>query len=120
MDQSRYLSENNEDIYEASSWNYFYVGGHGTKVKNDKNTCGKKVLVLGDSYERTMIPFLALGLSELHCLNMRAYRGNLKEYIEEQEIDTVVVAYASFMIGTHDDWTSSNYRMFDFLKRKKM
>lgn len=114
VDQSRYLTENNEDVYETPSWHYSYVGGHGTRVRNGKNARGKKVLVLGDSYEYTMLPFLALGLPEVQCLNMRAYGGNLKEYIEEQEIDTVVVAYASFMIGAHDNQTASNYAMFDF------
>lgn len=72
------------------------------------------MLVLGDSYEQITIPFLALGISEVQCLVLRNYKASLKEYIDSHEIDTVVVTYASFMIGAHDNETSANYAMFDF------
>ena len=117
VDQERYLPENNEDIYSAPSWHYSYMGHSeisGTKVENNLNTDGKKVLVLGDSYEQITIPFLALGISEVQCLVLRSYGGSLREYIDNHEIDTVVIAYASFMIGAHDDETSANCTMFDF------
>lgn len=117
VDQERYLPENNENIYSAPSWHYSYMGHSeisGTKVENNFNTEGKKVLVLGDSYEQITIPFLALGVSEVQCLVLRSYGSSLREYIDNHEIDTVVIAYASFMIGTHDDETSANYKMFNF------
>lgn len=117
VDQERYLPENNEDIYSVPSWHYSYMGRSeisGTKVENNFNTEGKKVLVLGDSYEQITIPFLALGVSEVQCLVLRSYGSSLREYIDNHEIDTVVIAYASFMIGTHDDETSANYKMFNF------
>ncbi len=81
---------------------------------NNMNTEGKKVLVLGDSYEQTTIPFLALGISEVQSIILRSFDGSLKEYIENNDIDTVVIAYASFMIGSHDNEASANYDMFDF------
>ena len=83
-------------------------------MDNLNNTEGKKVLILGDSYEQITIPFLALGVSQVQCLIMRAYEGSLREYIDTHEIDTVVIAYASFMIGAHDNEASANYAMFDF------
>ena len=117
VNEKRYLPENNEDIYDASSWHYSYMertGINGTKIENHLNTDGKKVLVLGDSYEQITIPFLALGVSEVQCLVLRGYEGSLREYIDSHEIDTIVIAYASFMIGAHDNETSANYAMFDF------
>lgn len=117
--QAQYLPENNEDIYQARSWHYSYMGPSAIKeikVENAKNTEGKKILVLGDSYEQVTVPFLALGVSEVQCLVLRAYGGSLREYIENHDIDTVVIAYAAFMIGAHDNELSANYAMFDFNK----
>lgn len=117
VDQTKYLPENNENIYTAFSWHYSYMGTtriNGTTVDNLTNAEGKKLLVLGDSYEQITVPFLALGVSEVQCLVPRAYEGGLREYIDTHEIDTVVIAYASFMIGAHDNETSANYAMFDF------
>ena len=73
-----------------------------------------KVLVLGDSYEQVVVPFLALGVSELDALILRNYDGDLKEYIEAGDYDTVLICYAQFMIGAHDDPESVNYKMFTF------
>ena len=42
------------------------------------------------------------------------YEGSLREYISEHDIDTVIIAYASIMIGAHDNEASANYNMFDF------
>ena len=117
VDQQYYLPENNEDIYAAPSWHYSYMessGINGTIVQNLSNLEGKKVLVLGDSYEQITIRFLSLGVSEVQCLVLRNYEGSLKEYIKSHNIDTVVITYASFMIGAHDNEASANYAMFDF------
>ena len=47
-------------------------------------------------------------------LVLREYDGSLREYIDSHDIDAVIVAYASFMIGAHDYESSANYAMFDF------
>jgi hypothetical protein len=117
VDQTKYLPENNEDIYTASSWHYSYMWDsriNDVTVDNLINTEGKKVLVLGDSYDQVTIPFLTLGVSQVQSLVLRNYEGSLREYIDTHEIDTVVIAYASFMIGAHDNEASANYAMFDF------
>ncbi|MCI8584207.1 MAG: hypothetical protein HFH13_13920 [Dorea sp.] len=117
VNQTTYLPENNENIYTAPSWHYSYMGisgTNGTTVGNLNNTEGKRILILGDSYEQITIPFLALGVSQVQCLILRGYEGSLREYIDTHEIDTVVIAYASFMIGAHDNEASANYAMFDF------
>lgn len=111
-----YLPEKNLDVYAAPSWHYSYLAGglSGSVIVNHQNPGGKKVLVLGDSYEQVTVPYLALGVSEVRTLVLRSYDGSLREYIDSHEIDTVVVAYASFMIGAHDYESSANYAMFDF------
>lgn len=117
VNQYFYIPENNADIYDASSWHYSYMGHtvlSESVTKNNLNPHGEKILVLGDSYAQVMVPFLALNASEVRTLVLRDYAGSLKEYIANHDIDTVVIAYASFMIGAHDDAASANYDMFDF------
>ena len=59
-------------------------------------------------------PFLSLGVNEVHTLVLREYGGSVQEYIRQNDIDTVVVAYTSSMIGAHDDTQNNNYTIFDF------
>ncbi len=108
-----YLPEDNQDEYSARSWHYSYLGNKG-RIINHKNTDNKKILVLGDSYDAVTNCFLALGVSEVEGLVMRSYNGNIREYIKNNNFSTVIVAYASFMIGAHDNKKSANYKMFSF------
>lgn len=115
VNQDYYTPEMNEEIYKAPNWYYSYMTDvNGTIVKNNLNEQGKRVLVLGDSYAQVTVPFLALGVSEVHTLIRRNYAGDLKEYIDNHNIDTVVIAYVAFMIGAHDNENSANYKMFSF------
>lgn len=115
IDKNNYNSEDLEAIYACPSWHYSYLraGMNQSVIKNNMVKKGK-VLVLGDSYEQVMVPFLSLGVNEVRTLVLRGYEGSLQEYIKANDIDTVVVAYASFMIGAHDYPSSANYTMFDF------
>lgn len=114
--KSIYLPENNTDIYSAPSWHYSYIPNmSGSKIVNHNIESGR-VLVLGDSYSQVMVPFLSLGASRVDTLVLRAWDGNLKQYITDNSYDTVIVAYAQFMIGAHDNETSANYEMFHFFK----
>lgn len=114
--QEIYSSELNSNVYEAPSWHYSYMAGGLSEsvVCNNMNLEGKKILVLGDSFDQVTVPFLSLGVSEIQTLVLRNYKESLREYIEEHDIDTVIIAYASIMIGTHDNEDSANYDMFDF------
>lgn len=104
-----------ETIYASPSWHYSYMGiGLDDSIIRNNNVNNGNVLVLGDSYEQVMSPFLSLGVNEVRTLVLRSYEGSLQDYIKQNDIDTVVVAYASFMIGAHDDPNSANYAMFDF------
>lgn len=110
IDESVYNTEN--DVYENRSWHYSY------KQINciNNNVEYGKVLILGDSYEQVTEPFLSLGIHEVDSLILRNYDGSfkLRDYITENGYDTVIVCYAQFMIGAHDNPNSANYRMFNF------
>ncbi len=99
-----------EDVYVNPSWHYSYSQPN---VINNNVEYGK-VLILGDSYEQVVVPFLSLGVSEVDSIILRSFSGNIRDYIEQGEYDTVLICYAQFMIGAHDDTESANYKMFTF------
>ena len=116
----------NEEKMEASydagvennwpSWHYFYMkqGVDNTTVKN-KNVSEGKILFLGDSYSHATIPYLSLGISQIDSKILRngSYQTLLDD-IANGQYDAVVVMYAEFMIGAHDNVSSANYHMFNF------
>ena len=59
-----------------------------------------------------MAPFLSLGISDIKVVVLRGMTGSIREEIEKGDYDTVIIAYAQFMIGAHDNPSSANYRMF--------
>lgn len=103
-----------KDVYENESWHYSY---NRINCINNNVEYGK-VLLLGDSYDQVTQPFLSLGVHQVDSIIMRNFNEeySLRNYILQNEYDTVIIAYAQFMIGAHDDPTSSNYRMFSFEK----
>lgn len=100
------------DVYEANSWHYSYANHNAINENVDYG----KVLMLGDSYDCVIQPFLSLGIHETDFLLMRGLDDsfNLREFIDKNGYDTVIIGYAQFMIGAHDDPDSDNYRMFKF------
>ncbi len=100
------------DVYENSSWHYSYQ--RIDCINNDVEF--GKVLILGDSYDQITVPFISLGVHEVDSLVLRACDDSfdLRNYILENGYDTVLICYAQFMLGAHDDPNSSNYRMFTF------
>lgn len=108
-----YNLENN--IYTNRSWHYSYLpqGLNVTKINNNLNDYGN-ILYLGDSYSYVVVPFLSLGVSNITGMIRRECRLSLYEYLDNHDIDTIVLTYAEFMIGAHDDPNSANYKMFEF------
>lgn len=115
IDKDNYLTGDLETIYACPSWHYSYMrSGINTSVIKNNLVEEGKILVLGDSYEQVTSPFLSLAVNEVQTLVLRDYYGSLQEYIKQNDIDTVIVAYASFMIGAHDTPGNANYDMFNF------
>jgi len=107
----------NEDIYfidlqSDKSWHYSYNFNH---VYNNKVESGR-VLVIGDSFDHVMCPFLTLGVHEVDFIILRSCPDDfsVRQYILENEYDTVIIAYAQFMLGAHDNYSSENYKIYTF------
>lgn len=114
------LYESQDNVYTKGSYHYSYIpwGGTFTTIHNANATDKKKVLLLGDSYSQVVEPFMALGVSDVTMVVMRNFGGNLMDYIDENDFDTVIILYAEFMVGAHDDESNANYGMFKFLNDK--
>lgn len=110
VNEETYNLEN--DVYENESWHYSYK-----RINCVNNNVEKgKILLLGDSFDQVTVPFLSLGVHELDSLVLRNCDDDfdLRNYILKKGYDTVIVAYTQFMVGSHDDPDSANYRMFTF------
>ncbi len=103
-----------KNVYENQSWHYSY-----DLIDVINNRCKRgKILLLCDSFDHVMEPFLSLGVHEIDALILRDQDDDfdLREFILANGYDTVLVTYAQFMIGAHDDAESANYHMFRFIE----
>ena len=97
-----------DELYASRHYSYNLL-----HVQN--NNIGEgRILMLCDSYAYVCEPFLSLGVNEIYPIILRGYKGSIKELIESGEFDTIIICYAQFMIGAHDNPESANYNMFDF------
>ena len=62
-------------------------------IQNLNATNNTKILLVKDSFSKTVIPFLASTCSELHVIDLRTFRGSVSEYAAEKNIDAAVVLY---------------------------
>lgn len=99
--------------YASPSWHYSYIPHKECNIHNNNAGYGK-VLVLGDSYSTPMIPFLTLGIQDVRLIVPRDLSDTtIRQIVEAGDYDTVIIAYAQFMIGAHDSESNANYKMFD-------
>ena len=75
-------------------YSYFLGGVQGLRVLRTQNTDAPKILMVRDSYTDSLAPFLTERFSEIHLFDLRYNNISLKSYIEENDIDTVVVLYS--------------------------
>ncbi len=63
-------------------------------IKNDTAASKEKLLLIRDSFADSLAPFLAQDYEEVHLLDLRYYKGSVLSYIEENDIDSVLVLYS--------------------------
>lgn len=108
-----------KSVYETGtpgkSWHYSYMP-HGLDFNKtvNQNVERGKLLLLCDSYGYVVVPFLSGAIHEITTVIMRDFDGDLLQLIQDNDYDAVVVLYAGFMIGAHDNPSSANYKMFAF------
>ncbi|MGM9973242.1 MAG: DHHW family protein [Clostridiaceae bacterium] len=71
-----------------------FLGGNDPIVKiKSSNENGKKLIVIKDSYGNSFVPFLAQDYEEIHVIDLRYYNGEVRKYIEDNDIQEVLFLY---------------------------
>lgn len=100
----------NKDPYGA----YMHSSGtdHGfVQIENHAVPAeGSHVLMLGDSFSNTILPFLGLEMERIDKVDLRNYTGSLRDMIEQNQYSMVVIAYSSLFQVELNTGTS----MYDF------
>ncbi len=73
----------------------FLGGNQPLCVIENPDAQGGKLLVIRDSYSDTLAPFLSLNNQEVHLYDLRYNRLSVKDYVEENGIDRVLVLYSA-------------------------
>lgn len=74
----------------------FFLGGNLQPLCTIKtqHTDAPKVLLVRDSYSDSLAPFLTQNFSDIHLWDFRTNYTSLKTYVQENQIDSVVVLYS--------------------------
>lgn len=93
----------NEEFLEKKDKYSYFMGGNQPLCVLASEQEGPKVLVIRDSYSDAMAPFLTERCSEVHLFDLRYNLTSIQEYVEQEEIDHIVVLYSfqNFMQGTN-------------------
>ena len=79
---------------KKDKYSSFLGGNQPLCVIETEHTDAPKVLVIRDSYSDSLAPFLTQSFSEIHLFDTRMNKTSIKAYVEENEIDQVVVLYS--------------------------
>lgn len=74
-------------------YSVFLDGNHSLMTIKTSVENNKKIVVFKDSYSHSFIPFLANHYEEIHVIDLRYYKLNLYEYINENEINEGLFLY---------------------------
>ena len=84
----------NSFLSEKDKYSSFLGGNKPLCVIETGHTGAPKVLVIRDSYADSLAPFLTQSFSEIHLFDPRYNLTSVKDYVEQNEIDSVVVLYS--------------------------
>ncbi len=83
-----------EYLEKKDKYSYFLGGNQPLCILRTEHADGPRVLIVRDSYTDSLAPFLTADFSEIHLVDLRYNKTNLREYIQEHDIDCAVVLYS--------------------------
>lgn len=75
-------------------YSYFLGGNQAQCVVEKEGSDGPRVLLIRDSYSDSLTPFLTERFSEVHLFDFRYNLTSVQNYVEENNIDQVIVLYS--------------------------
>lgn len=74
----------------VNAYGVFLGGDFPLIVTTNEQGNGQKVAVVKESYGNAFAPFISATYSETHIIDSRYFNVNLKTYLEENDIDTII------------------------------
>ena len=84
----------NSFLDKKDQYSYFLGGNQPLCVIETEHSDAPKVLVIRDSYSDSLAPFLTERFSQVHLFDLRYNLTSIQSYVEEHDIDSVVVLYS--------------------------
>ena len=81
-------------LSQKDQYSSFLGGNKPLCVIETEHTEAPKVLLIRDSYSDSLAPFLTQSFSEIHLFDPRYNLTSVKDYVEQNAIDAVVVLYS--------------------------
>ena len=106
------IAESN-DLYNTSQYAAYLGGDFAYEIiKNNLSGNDKKIIILKDSFSDCVLPFLSLGISEIHAFDLRDITGykidSIYKYIDDIEPDAVIFFYSPLRIYYEESFTFEN------------
>ena len=87
-------------LEKKDKYSMFLGGNKPLAVVENPKAQGGKLLVLRDSYSDSLAPFLAQSYQEVHLFDVRYNLNSVKEYVEQNDIDQVLVLFSASNFAT--------------------
>lgn len=98
----------NTDYYNHSAYSTYLRGNKAlTRIRNNDCQNGKRLLVIGDSFNKCVVPYLAQTVENIDMLDRRYFNGSVLDYIEKTSPDIVLVGYTPTLIGNASTHSST-------------
>lgn len=80
---------------KSDKYTLFFGGNHPRVLIESTVSDGPKLLYIKDSYANACAPYFTAHFSEIHLIDLRYYKKSIADYIAENGIDAVFVAYSA-------------------------
>lgn len=88
-----------DNLYEMLQYNVYIGQDYSYTVQTCSDALNDaKILLIKDSFSRPVSAFMGTVFAEVHTIDMRYYEGDVREYIEANDIDMVVMIYNPHML----------------------
>lgn len=82
------------DYYNTSTYSAYLKGNLSlVNIKNNNVKNGLTICVFADSFDDSMVPYLAMGVENINVIDARSFNGSVRTYIEKTNPDYVIMAY---------------------------
>lgn len=81
-----------EKLYQKNQYELFLGGNH--PLVTIQGLGEENILIIGDSYSNSMIPFFIPHYEKIHFVDLRTNKNHMSQYIVEQDIDKVIICYS--------------------------